>query len=232
MSKLTKGSVAIFIPTYKRAAKILPVYNNVKNSSPLVTSIYFIIEKDDQESIGILESSHLTYFFNERQKSSAGALNTAYSKTTEKYFYTGSDDLEFRPGWLEKCLEKMVDPIKVVGTNDLHNREVLRGVYATSFLIDRDYIKQFSGTFDEKGLILSESYIHNQADREFVEIAKLRGVFMPCLEAVVEHLHWAWGLSSKDETYAKHDGTSNHDRRLYRSRRPLWSEKVKNEQNG
>jgi len=227
---IQQNSVAIFIPTYKRAGRLLKVYENAKNSSPLVTGVYFIVEKDDQESIDVLKNHRLKYFINDRSKGSAGAHNSAYLKTTEKYFFTGSDDFDFKPGWLEKCLEKMVDPIKVVGTNDLHNPDVLSGKYATQFLVDRDYIKKRSGVFDEENLILSESYIHNWADREFFETAKLRNVFTHCLEAQVEHLHWAWGLSPKDETYARQDGSGNHDIRLYLKRKPLWVQKVKGEQ--
>lgn len=226
------NSVAIFIPTYKRAERLLKVYLNAKKSSPLITNVYFIVEKDDQESIDVLKTHQLSYFINERLKGSAGALNTAYLKTKEKYFFTGSDDFDFKPGWLEIALKKMVDPIKVVSTNDLHNRNVLRNKYATQFLIDRDYIKKRSGAFDEENVILSESYFHNYADLEFFETAKLRNVFAFCLEAHVEHLHWGWGLSPKDETYTKQDGTSANDRRLFLIRRPLWTEKIKNEQNG
>src|SRR3989344_2135115 len=224
------NSVAIFIPTYRRAHKILRAFKNARDSSPLITNIYFIVEKDDQESIDVLESQRFLYFFNERTRGSSGALNTAYLKTNEKYFFNAADDLDFKPGWLEKCLEKMTGPIKVVGTNDLHNPGVLQQRYAIHCLMDRDYIREYSGTFDEDNVIISESYKHNWADREFCEIAKLRGVFATCLEAVVEHLHWQWGLSSKDETYAKQDGTKGYDSRLFRQRRPLYIEKIKNEQ--
>lgn len=229
---IKQKSVAIFIPTYKRAYKILSVYKNAKDSSPLITNIYFIVEKDDQESIDILEAHRLPYFINERSRGSAGAHNTAYLKTSEQYFFIGADDLGFRPGWLEKCLEKMVDPIKVVGTNDLHNRNVLRGVFATHFLVDRNYIREHSGIFDGENLVLPECYAHNCSEREFVEMAKLRNVFVPCFEAIVEHLHWSWGLSPKDETYAKQDGTVNHDVHLFLKRKPLWTKKVISGQNG
>lgn len=224
-------SVAISIPSYKRAHKILAVYKNAKDSSPLTANIYFIIEKDDQESIDVLEAHRLSYFINERTRGSAGAHNTAYLKTNERYFFIGADDLDFKKGWFEKCMEKMVDPIKVVGTNDLHNRNVLRGVFATHFLVDRSYVEKRSGIFDSENLLLPECYIHNYSEREFVEMAKLRNVFVPCLEAIVEHLHWSWGLSPKDETYAKQDGTLDHDSGIYLKRRPLWTEKVKSEQN-
>lgn len=225
-----QSSVAIFIPTYKRSERILNVYNNAKNSSPQVSNVYFIVEKDDLASIDALRKYRLPYFINERSRGVAGAHNTAYLKTTEKYFFTGSDDFDFKPGWLEKALEKMAGKIKVVGVNDLHNPDVIGQKYATQFLIDRDYIKKRSGVYDEENIILSETYSHNWSDREFFETAKLRGVFAFCPEAHVEHLHPAWGLSEMDETYAKQEGTGSHDRRLYLKRRPLWTEKVKNEQ--
>lgn len=217
------GSVAIFIPTYKRAHKLLAVYKNAKNSSPLISSVYFIVEKEDQESINVLKTNHLPYFINQRSKNYAGALNSAYLKTSEKYFFNGADDLDFKPGWLEKCLEKMVEPVKVVGTNDLHNGDVLRGRHSTHSLIDRDYIKIQSGIFDEENLVFSESYLHNWVDREFVELAKFRGVFASCLEAIVEHLHWRTGLSPRDETYDLQNHTGNHDLRNYLHRRSVWS---------
>lgn len=223
--------VAIFIPTLKRAGRLLKVYQNAKNSSPLVTNVYFIVEKDDQESINMLETNRLLYFINERSRNTQGAINTAYLKTSEEYFFCAADDVDFKSGWLEKCLEKMVDPIKVVGTNDLHNRDVLRGMHANHCLVDRNYIEENSGVYDEKNLVLSESYFHNWADREFIEMAKSRHVFAPCLEAIVEHLHWIWGLSPKDETYTMQDGTGNQDMRIYLRRKSIWQEKVQNEQN-
>lgn len=223
------SSTAILIPTFNRAHKLVEVYNNARNSSPLVSAVYFIVEKEDQESVGVLRSHRLPFFYNERSRNYAGALNTAYLKTTEKYFFIGSDDLDFKPGWLEKCLEKMTGRIKVVGTNDLHNQDVLKGIHATHFLIDRDYIKQHSGVVDQKNLVLSESYNHNWTDREFIEIAKMRQVFLPCLDAVVEHLHWSYGLSPNDETYSMQK-SANHDIRLYRQRRPVWVKKIRDEQ--
>lgn len=230
-NKTKQISVVISVPTYKRSDRLLKVYENAKNSSPLVSNVYFIVEKDDQASIDALRKYRLPYFINERSRGCAGAHNTAYLKTTEKYFFTGSDDFDFKPGWLEKALEKMAGKITVVGVNDLHNPDVTSQKYATQFLIDRDYIKERSGVFDEENIILSETYIHNWSDREFFETAKLRGVFAFCPEAHVEHLHPAWGLSKMDETYAKQNGTGSHDRRLFLRRRPLWIEKVKNEQN-
>lgn len=220
------NDIAILIPTYKRAGRLVKVYDNAKNSSSLINNVYFIAENDDKSSIDILEKNRFPYFINERSRNYAGALNTAYLKTKEKYFFGGEDDLDFKPGWLEKCLEKMVDPIKVVGVNGLHNKNVLRGIYANNYLVDRDYIEKYSGVFDAENSVLSEVYLHNFGDREFIETAKLRGVFAPCLEAIVEHLHWRWGLSPKDETYKLQDNIGEHDVLLYHKRKSLWTKKL------
>lgn len=219
-----KNEVAIFIPTLKRSHKIAAVYQNAKENSP-DTNVYFIVENHDGDSIRVLKEGGFPYFLNERSENYAGAINTAYLKTQEKYFFAGADDLDFKPGWLEKCLEKMVDPIKVIGTNDLHNRKTKRGEHATHYLVDRDYIQKHSGVFDKENLVLPEDYIHNWTDREFITLAKLRGVFAPCVEAVVEHLHWATGKSPKDETYAKQDGSWDFDAELYKKRIALLTKK-------
>lgn len=219
-------TVAIIIPTYKRAKRLLRVYKNAKQSSPLITNVYFVVEKDDTESIAVLTKNKLPYFLNIRTKNYAGALNTAYLSTTERYFFHGADDLEFTPGWLEKCLAKMIDEIKVVGTNDLLNKQVLQGIHSTHNLIDREYIQKKSGVFDEKNLVFSESYFHNWIDTELVEFAKLRGAFSPCLEAIVKHLHWTNNLSKKDKTYDLQEHTYGRDRRNFVRRRSLWTKNI------
>ncbi len=212
--RMENKSVAIFIPTYKRAHKLIKVYENAKNSSPQVTNVYFIIEKDDKESIDVIKKNQLPYFINERSRNYAGAINTAYLKTKEKYFFCGADDLDFKPGWLEICLKKMIDPIKVVGTNDLHHHRFKRKheIGATHYLV------------------LSENYFHNYTDCEFIETARLRGLFAPCLEAIVAHLHFSLHLSPKDETYAKQDDTIRGDKILFLERRQSFTQKIEAEQ--
>ncbi len=221
-------SVAIIIPTYKRSHKLVAVYKNAKLSSPLVSEVYFVIENDDRESAITIKRNRLPFFRNERSKNYAGAFNTAFSKIKEKYVFIGSDDLDFKSRWLENCLAKMGSPIKIVGTNDMHNINVRSGVYATHFLIDREYLSKYSGIDSDKNMVLYEGYAHNYIDREFVEVAKMRGVFATGLDAIVEHLHWGYGLSPNDETYSN-QGSLKSDHKIYRDRMALWSEKIKAE---
>jgi hypothetical protein len=115
----------------------------------------------------------------------------------------------------------MVDPIKVVGTNDLANPDVLAGSHATHYLVARDYAT--NGVVDAPGLMLYEGYDHNWTDTEFIETARHRGVFMPCLASVVEHRHWAWGKASMDETYSKGCRNERVDQMHFLERRALWT---------
>jgi glycosyltransferase involved in cell wall biosynthesis len=203
--------VHIFIPTL-RPHKIDKIVDNLKSSTKVDIDIIFIVERHIDKP-GVL--------LNESSKSYAGAINTAYKKTNGEYFFCGADDLFFHPNWLETALGKMTKDISVVGTNDLYNPNVLEGRTATHFLVRRKYIEDNTGTMDKSFPVLYE-YKHNFCDTEFIDTAKKRGVFTPCLESVVEHLHWGNGKSQRDEVYTKGDATSGEDRKTFHERLNLW----------
>jgi len=215
-------NTAIFIPTYRRADRLAQVRENALQSAPDQVNVYFIIERTDEASHAVLASLRANIIFNKGKPNYADAINTAYHHTDEPYFFCGADDLDFRPGWLAIAMTKMVDPIRVVGTNDLHNGEVLAGEHATHYLIDRRYIQEESGVADQPDTVLSNGYFHNWTDREFIALAQKRGRFAPCLESIVEHRHWGWGLNVKDATYEKQDGHWDEDARLYNERRAVF----------
>jgi hypothetical protein len=199
------------------------VAENALQSSPDVI-VYFVVEPDDtgtMEMIGTNPFRNVNFIYNERSRNYAGAINTGVQRTTEPLVFAGADDLNFHAGWLEVAEAKMVDPIKVVGTNDLGNPYVLAGDHATHYLVARDYAT--NGVVDQPGLMLYEGYDHNWTDTEFVETARHRGVFAPCLESVVEHRHWAWGKASMDETYNKGCRNERVDQMHFLERRALWT---------
>jgi hypothetical protein len=141
------------------------------------------------------------------------------------YVFLAADDLNFHPGWDTEVLRVMnaLDHIKVVGTNDLLNGYVERGIHATHYLIDRTYINDPGGVIDgEKGHVLFEGYDHNFTDTEFIGTAKARAVFAPCLTSVVEHMHPVIGKGLADETFAKTQANMGPDGDLYESRKHLW----------
>lgn len=212
--------VAVLIPTLCRPDRIDAVTSNVLESTEHA-NVYFVCELDDEETIDAVNAVvGANLIINERSRTYAGAINTGVHATTEPFIFAGADDLNFHPGWYETARKKMQYPIRVVGTNDLYNPDVLTGAHATHYLVDREYATK--GCVDEPGAMLCEKYNHNYSDTEFIATAQQRGVYASCLDAIVEHKHWAWGKANMDATYAKGCDTEQFDRVLFAERRHLW----------
>ena len=191
--------IALLIPTYRRVARLPEVVANAAENTPQGT-VYLIMEPDEFQSVdGAVSLTRAEGF-----GTYAAAINFGYQATSEPYLFAGADDLTFTPGWGETCLALMGDGIHVVGTNDLGNPHVLSGDHATHYLVDRRYLDERGGVYDEgPGSFLPECYDHNWTDTEFIQTAKHRKAFASCLDAVVEHNHPAWGKASMDDTYGK-----------------------------
>ncbi len=151
----------------------------------------------------------------------ARKINHAARTFDTAWVFTAADDLRFHPGWLSACIKRHVRTgCRVIGTNDLGNPYVMRGMYATHLLVHREYVER--GTIDEPGVIFHEGYDHNCVDTELVETAKIRREFAFAKDAHVEHLHPSWKKGTEDATYRK--GRAHHadDRQLLNHRRALW----------
>ena len=211
--------IAVLIPTLNRPHRIADLVQNLKDTAPEAIP-YFIIEEHDIATAEAIEAAGANKIVNARVASYAGAINTAIHQTTEPYILLASDDLIFHPNWLPPLVELAKD-FGLVGTNDLYNPDVLASHHATHYLITREYANQ--GSIDDPDAFLHEGYIHNYTDTEAIATAAYRKQWTPCLESVLEHRHWVWGLASQDETYNKGTTTSNQDASLFNSRRHLWA---------
>lgn len=211
---------AVFIPTLNRAQKLPQVVRNLR-ASTIYAEVYFVLESTDKDSIDTCRLNGFKYILNEGKPCYADAINTAYSKTTEEYFFTGADDLNFHAGWLENALAKMNDTIKVVGTNDMGKIEIGEARDATHYLIARDYIEGQGGVVGESKTVLFP-YTHNYTDKEFIETAKARKVYEYAPNSKVEHMHPVWGKGDWDPVYQRGRDTDPQDRELYLSRQHLW----------
>lgn len=213
--------IAVLIPTLGRPANVQRVIDNLEPSAPrnLIDPI-FIVEQHDIETIEAIRQIQRTYLVNARSASYAGAINTAVLATTHDHLFIGSDDLHFHSNWMQPLLD-LSKGYGVVGTNDLHNPDVLAGQHATHFLVTRDYANL--GTIDGTDPLLHEGYQHNYCDTEAVATARHRGQFAPCMTSRVEHLHWLWGLVAMDETYKKGVSTVDADAARFNSRAHLWT---------
>lgn len=154
----------------------------------------------------------------------ARKVNYGVSATEEPWLFQGACDLRFHSDWLTAALMAAQRRRKrVVGTNDLGNRMVLKGRHSTHSLVARSYVEEI-GTVDEPGKLLHEGYRHNFVDNELVQAAIHRHEFVFCAEAVVEHLHPNWGKGEWDDTYEiALDGEDMAiDRMLFMKRRRIW----------
>lgn len=152
----------------------------------------------------------------------ARKVNAAYRASTEPFLFMGADDLHFHPGWLSAALARFEEPlVGVVGTNDLGNPRVMRGVHSTHSLVTRAYVERH-GTIDESGKVLHEGYWHEYVDDEFVETSWKHKAWAFAHDSVVEHMHPSWGKGQMDDLYAENDVRMRSGKRLFLRRRPMW----------
>lgn len=153
----------------------------------------------------------------------AAKIQRGFDLTRAPFVLLGADDLRFHPGWDTALLAVASEfDVGVVGTNDLGNSVVVAGRHSTHPLVARCYIDQYGGAFGEPGQVYHAGYSHQFVDVELVELAKSRGCYAHCPDAVVEHLHPLWGKAATDATYRKGQADGEADRRLFEQRRKLW----------
>ena len=218
--------IDILIPTYGRADRIAAVYANIEENTSAEHRVLFIVEGDDHASIDAVLALGLHPVENQRCRTYAGAINTAYmTASNAPYLFAGADDLRFHSGWDWAALAVMVAAgrVEVVGTNDLLNPYVAQGFHATHYLVVRTYLDRDGGVVDAgSGSFLPENYDHQFTDTEFIGTAKMRARFMPCMDSIVEHLHYLAGKSEHDATYERAYAEIDRDEETYIARRDLW----------
>lgn len=147
-------------------------------------------------------------------------MNYGAASTASSWIFLGADDITFHPGWWEATQEARDAGYQVIGTNDLGNPRVLAGRHSTHTLVSRAYVER--GTVDVPGDVVHRGYYHWFVDDELISTAKARGVWTPCLAAIVEHHHPVWGKAEVDKIYALGDEHKEEDKELFNNRRSLW----------
>ncbi len=224
-------SVAVIIPVLDRPQRVKPLLHDLELSLAHERAegwdarIVFVCSLDDFEQLAAVHAAGHLPLVAEWEPGAgdyARKINLAASVCDADWYFTGADDLRFHVGWLRAAIDKHISSgALVVGTNDLHNPSVVRGMYATHSLVHHEYVK--TGTIDEPGKILHEGYSHNCCDTEMVETAKARGTFVFAADSRVEHLHPTFRGAPDDATYAK--GREHHkaDKLRLAGRRVMWT---------
>jgi hypothetical protein len=229
--------IDVLIPTLGRPDRLRTIHDNIVEATVNPVLVWFIVEAHDIDSYEAARAieGQAVACVNTRTASYAGAINTAYRLGANPWLFAGADDLRFWPGWDKQAFEafdaelaadvpsETVVPA-VIGTNDQLNPYVAARTHATHYLVRRHYLDEIGGVIDEgPGSFQNEGYRHNYVDTEFIATARHRGMFLPCLDSIVEHLHVSVGKTPRDATHDKADASYAADAALYESRCHLWA---------
>jgi len=216
--------IAIIVPVLGRAQQIQPLLHSIAGATTAEYQVVLIFSPDDEaiKAAKGTDATVLTTSWAPGKADYAKKLTLGYQQTTEPWLFQAATDLLFHPGWdTEALVVAKRSGAGVIGTNDLGNPLVQRGVHSTHSLISRDYIETFGGTSDGTGLIFSEMYDHQWSDSEFIETARRRHQFAFAKKSIVEHLHPHWGKAEMDETYKKALRATSNDQKLFVRRRSI-----------
>lgn len=218
--------IAVLVPALNRPERVGPLAESLRSASAATVSLLYLLSPQDHKTARACKIHDVEFAvtpFPLAGGDYARKINLGVSITSEPWVLQAGDDLLFHDGWDLELLafsERRPD-IRVIGTNDLGNPAVTRGMHATHSLIARDYIVEY-GTVDEPGKALHEGYWHCWVDNELVETAKARKAFHVCRTSRVEHLHHIWRKGRDDNTYRRGQQRYREDNELFKSRRPLW----------
>jgi len=213
----------VLCPVLRRPHRAQPLAESLAAATPDARLVFIATEGDDAEidavratgcDLLILPGPHQHGDWSKK-------INYGYRNTTEPLMLLCGDDVVFHDGWLEAAASLMVGPIGVVGTNDLANERVMRGIHSTHPMVARRYADE-QGTVEGPGRVVSECYQHNYVDDELVGTAKKRKAWAFARDSIVEHRHVFHGSAPDDEVYKLGRQGMRADRAVYRSREHLW----------
>jgi hypothetical protein len=222
--------IVILVPVLNRPQNAKPLVESIHSATTVPFEIHFLCSPGDGAEISAvakvaaLELAQATVVpFANGPGDWAKKINYGFAITESEFCLLGADDLRFHQGWDVAALKVAEETgAGVIGTNDLGNATVMRGLHSTHPLVRREYVREF-GTIDQPGQCLHDAYHHQWVDTELVETAKMRGQWAFASDSRVEHMHPFWKKGKMDATYEKALSTSKEDHALFEQRRLLWS---------
>jgi hypothetical protein len=215
--------IAILVPVLARPLRAAELVRSIEENTEVPHRVLFLCSPDDSEQLAASRQTGAIVVVVDWRPGAgdfARKINLGFELTPEDEFVQiGADDLVFHPGWDTEALRvASVTGAGVIGTNDLHNPNVLRHSSSTHPFVRRAYIDEWGGTFDDSGRVLCELYDHQYVDDELVQTAIVRGQWAFAESSIVEHLHPYQGNAEMDSTYKKALRGTIADRTLYRRR--------------
>lgn len=223
--------IDILIPVLARPERAEALVHNISKATKSRYHVLFICSLNDAAEIEACMKTGEDVMVMTHEAGPADfakKINAGYRHTEGDFIQIGADDLIFHKGWdLEALAFK--DTAGVIGTNDMHNPRVKRGVHSTHPLIAREYIEKWGGTFDGSGEVFCELYDHQYVDDELVQTAIMRHRWQFARNSLVEHRHPYFGGNEMDGTYEKALRRSREDHHLYMERYKVMRKQIPRE---
>jgi glycosyltransferase involved in cell wall biosynthesis len=219
-----ENAVAVLVPVLNRPENVAPLVESFRATTKGDASLYFVCDEVDRAERKAIEAAGAKELLSDRGSTFAQKINSGLAQTTEPWALVAGDDVRFHPGWIAEA-RKLSERFDVIGTNDTtgapKNPEVAAGRHADHFFVRRAYVEKHGACLDGPGVLAPEAYRHWYTDKEIVGLAKARGVFAPCLDSVVEHLHPGYEGKERDGTYLVAVDAAEEDAHTFQSRLPL-----------
>jgi hypothetical protein len=129
------SEIAIIIPTVNRSGLLRPLLDNIHEATETPHQVYFVVESSDEPTLretAELKSPHVSIIG--AYGSYTRAANAGVRATKEPLILVANDDVVFHFGWDRAALERMQEPVLVVGIDQGNGR------FDCFFLVDSRYI--------------------------------------------------------------------------------------------
>lgn len=212
------AKLAIYLPTYYRPHTLAGVAKNIEENTKSSFTLYFGIEKEDQESITAAMATGHRVIVNKYEPGYSNTIQSMYENSKEPFWIHANDDFYFEKNWDEDPLSMFErKDLMVIGLRQTESDTVGSAIS----MARRKYIEKMSGVMDMPNRVFYP-YNHNFIDTEFTQTAQNRGVWAKCDKLVINHMHPGFTGKERDATYLKNEATSGDDMKTFESRQHLW----------
>ena len=214
--------IEILVPVLARPQNAQVLVDSITASTQAEHRIHFLCSPRDEAEIEACEATGALVHvmgWQPRFGDYGRKMQWGYEHTDGEHLFLAADDIEFTPGWDREVLRQ---PGAVVGTNDMANGSVKRGLFGTHCLVERRYVTEQGASADGPGVLIHKGYDHNFTDRELCGVAQQRREWSFARKAIVRHRHPLWHNAPDDSTYKKSLRNFHRDRVLFLRRAQLW----------
>lgn len=214
---MSDATCAVLMPTLERPANLKRVLQDLKvTRGQTPYEIYCMVAETDIDSQRVCADFDVRYWIDERGWF-AERTQALFELTDEPWVFTGTDDIRFSSGWLDRLFKSAPPSAKVIAPYDGHNP------HPTNFLVNRAYVMEHGGHWGCPGKVFHPAYTHMFVDNEMVGVAVARDVFFYATDVLVEATHPHWGNAPQDDTYTRSQRRYEKDEKVYNRRKHLWA---------